>query len=233
MRIRIAELTVLLHNRYPELRDYCKGYLAGGEGQEDLEISVSPEELRREMQKSPLLLPQGAEIVCAYRKIGFRLPDFEAMIMHAAVLDLEGCGIALLADSGTGKTTLALHFLKEYGSKVRIINGDKPIVRFLNGRLMAFGTPWNGKERYGRNDCVELKKLCFLQRAERNRLRAAAPEEMLLLLMQQLLIPESERENILFFALVERLLDVTEGFIMECTDDQGAAAVAAEGMGLC
>ena len=228
--IRIAELNIGIKSRYPETEKYCREYMVG-QKVPDFVVEPSEEEVRQEMKLTPVIRDPGeAEFICVYRQIGYRLLDYDAMIMHAVVMDLDGTGIAILAPSGTGKSTLALHILDRYEGKARIINGDKPIVRFSGNKLYAYGTPWNGKEEFGCNDRVELKKLCFLERGETDEVRRADEKETAELLFRQLLIPGETEQVIRFMDLSERILDVTEWYQIRCTEHDSAATTTTQGV---
>lgn len=233
MKIRMADLTISIHNRYPDIEEYCSDYIVDEEETEDFTASVSQEEILLEDRKVSPSWPGEAELACIYRFIGYRLTQYSGLIMHAVIMEVNGTGIAILADSGTGKTTLARNILSAYQGKARIINGDKPILRLIDHHLMAYGTPWNGKERYGCNDSVELKKLCFIRRGPRNSIEGADAEKTMELLFPQLLIPVDEESVYVFCDLVDRILDVTESYIAACTEDRMAAVTVIEGMNIC
>lgn len=88
--------------------------------------------------------------------------------MHGVVADVSGTGVAFLAESGVGKTTHSNLWQQLLGDKMIIINGDKPLVRIINDKVFAYGTPWAGKEGIHRNTKTQLKKICFIERADKN-----------------------------------------------------------------
>ena len=94
--------------------------------------------------------------------------QYDAFLMHAhaAVVSVEGRGIAFLARSGGGKSTRVCLWKRAFGDRLTIINGDKPMLRFVDNALYVFGTPWNGKEGRGMNGSAPLHALCFLEKSE-------------------------------------------------------------------
>ena len=111
----------------------------------DFTFSASDEDIKYEQSVAdniygePLL-----EFSALLRKLGEAIPLKDAFIMHSAVFDVEGMGVALCAHSGVGKTTHLTRWKSFLGDKMTVVNGDKPIVRFAGGVPVAFGTPWNG-----------------------------------------------------------------------------------------
>ena len=252
--IKVANLHIGIRTRYQETEEYCREYIVHEyivqKKDPDFIVEPTEKEIDEEMHRTPVITDPGeAEFICVYRQIGYRLLSYDAMIMHAAVLDVNGIGIALLAPSGTGKTTLALHILDRYDGKARIINGDKPILRFEEdteadsshsahthggqyGKLYAYGTPWNGKEEFGCNDRVQLRKVCFLERAQEDAVSELSEEETAPLLFRQLLIPSETEQVIRFFDLVERIMDSVECYQIRCTQNESAADAAIKEMRL-
>ena len=96
------------------------------------------------------------------------MPDFDAFLLHAAVIEVDGLAYAFAAPSGTGKTTHIALWKKFFGDRANIINGDKPIIRFENGTPYIYGTPWCGKEGYNINTKAPLAALCFIERSPEN-----------------------------------------------------------------
>ena len=78
------------------------------------------------------------------RSIAEWLPLNNSFLLHSAVFEVNDSGVALAAHSGTGKTTHMLLWQKLLGDKLKIINGDKPIIRFFENEPetpYAYGTP--------------------------------------------------------------------------------------------
>ena len=83
-------------------------------------------------------------------------------------MEAENHGVLLCAESGTGKSTHAALWLELLGQRCEIINGDKPLVRVIDGVPFAYGTPWCGKEEINKNARVRLSDVCFIRRAKEN-----------------------------------------------------------------
>ena len=215
--IEIADVPIGVDNRFPEVERLCGAYLT--DRKPAFTVSVTDEEMRREQQIYGE--PNGYdEELCLYRHIALGLMDYDAFLMHAAVIAVDGCGLAFAARSGTGKTTRVRLWMDALGDRVRVINGDKPILRFMEDGLHAFGTPWMGKEGLGENTCAPLSALCFIRRSENVSLRRIQADEVLPMLFQQVLIPKEERQLDRFMALMNRLISQTPCFLLQCNKDK-------------
>ena len=54
----------------------------------------------------------------------------------------------------------------EHFPGARIINDDKPAIRYIDGEFYAYGTPWSGKTDESENVGVPIAGIAFLERGE-------------------------------------------------------------------
>lgn len=230
MKIRIANLNIELcpHDAYTER--FCAGYLADFPAP-DITVDIPDEEILEEQRTCGTHPSFGyAECICIYRKIAYLLPRYDAFVFHAAVVECDGKAFAFAAPSGTGKSTHTALWLQVFGGRARIINGDKPIFRLVDGVWRAYGSPWCGKERRGCNDSAPIAGLCFLERATENRIVPLQGQNILPRLFRQVLIPK-ERETVSrFLDLLSEFVAATPCYLLSCNMDKEAAMVAYSGM---
>jgi hypothetical protein len=87
--------------------------------------------------------------------------------VHACgVQDADSCGYLFPAHSGGGKTTMARLWQRERG--VQVLSDDRIILRFLDGRLWMYGTPWHGEAELAVPIRTELTRIFFLGRGSQN-----------------------------------------------------------------
>ena len=231
--VGIAGLVIGIEHRYPYLEKHCAAYRT--EGTPDFTVSVTDEMIETEKQKA-VEIPVGAdegyfESLCAIREIAHRLPSYSAFLFHAAVIEYGGEAIAFTAPSGTGKSTHIKNWRRAFGREVGIVNGDKPILRFSrDGKLVAYGTPWSGKEGWSRNVGVPLRAIVFLERGKEDRITPLSPSDAALPLMNQILL-ESDPETVgATLSLADRMLATVGLFRLACTPDVASAVVAKSGI---
>lgn len=226
MKIRIAGLNVDVQNQYSLCASLCRDYLAAFT-RADITVCVTKDEIEREMEaaKEPVT-PAEAEFACIYRHIARALPDFDGFVFHAATITYQGNAIAFSAPSGTGKSTHVRLWQAEFGNAVAVLNGDKPIFRFVNNALYAFGTPWCGKEHESQNTAAPLKALVFLERGAQNEISRISDAEAVRRLYHQVLMPGEDARNLHFLSLLDRMLQETPAYLLKCNMHKDAAHVA-------
>ena len=229
--IRIADLNICINNKYDYVEKLCRGYIISP-CDADMAVSVSDKMIAEEISISEIKVSEGyAEAVCVYREICRRLPvDHGAYLFHSAVIEYRGYGFAFSAKSGTGKSTHISLWRKRFGSDVHIINGDKPIMRFIDGKLYAYGTPWCGKEGWQTNAKVAIKSLCFLERAESNSIRRIGADEAVMRIFHQILTPQDMKTVEALFPLLDKTLREIPCYLLGCNISEEAAEVAYNGM---
>lgn len=223
--VKIANLPIGIDNRYEHVAIQAREYLTD---QEPLfSVSVSEEDIDEERRSSGTDHPRGYyESIIAYRKIANKLPDYDAFLFHGCVMELNGKAYIITANSGVGKTTHTRLWLSEFGDEVSIINGDKPTVRIIDGVAYASGTPWKGKEGYGKNTMKPIAGIAFLSRSEVNRASEISTENAVTRFMSQIYLP---RKNPIALAKTMHLADkVIRGVklvMLECNMNPEAAHV--------
>ena len=196
----------------------------------DYVINITDLEIEAEMaDKEYTVPPMRAENNLLYQKIAELIPLNNAFVLHAATFDIGGVGVAFAAHSGTGKTTHMLLWQKLLGDKMTIVNGDKPIVRFFDDEPnipYAYGTPWNGKERFGCNMRTPVKHICFIERSETNYVEKMQPNEIIDLIFNQVYMPKDPMAVVNTMQLINRFINCCSIWKIHCNMDISAAEVA-------
>lgn len=219
VKILLAGIPVQFDNRFPDLASLCRGYET--ELPPALTIRVSDAELAEERQKQTGVFSDGyLETICCYRKAAISLMDWDIFVMHGSVVALDGEGYAFLAPSGVGKTTQTRLWQQHFGQRLRVINGDKPLIHMVREgesvRFDACGTPWRGKEGLGCNASVPLKAIFFLNRSSIPSVVPASPAQKVDLLFRQLLMPKEPDKMILLLDMADILIDTVSCYVLNC-----------------
>ena len=183
----LAEKYVFVEAIYPSTRDFCRDYLVECE-KPDVSLSVSPLDVEAERKKSaeerrleglaPYEFPKPyLETLALYRKIAEALLPFGIILFHGSSLSMDGEGYVFTAKSGTGKSTHAAIWRKVFGTRVKMINDDKPLIGISGSEITVYGTPWCGKHSLGENSSAPLKSIAVLERSNENFATKMSPAE--------------------------------------------------------
>lgn len=229
-QIRIADLCIEIDNKYPAVARLCREYIVNAE-KPDFSVSATDEQIEAEQAQSEHPVSKGyCESICIYREIAQHLPDYRGFVFHAAVIELDGVAYAFAAKSGTGKSTHTSLWQKHFGQKVSFVNGDKPIMRWIDGKLYACGTPWNGKEKYGTNTIRPLQALCFLDRGEKNSIARIDNREVIDRIFKQVLMPTEPQKLLAFLSDIEEMINAVPCYLLKCNISDEAVTVAYNAM---
>ena len=222
-------MNIRINNKYEYVENMCFGYILKEDAAPDFSVSVSLEEIERERIAETNHIGY-LESLAIYRKIAEKMIDYGGFLLHGAVLDYNGEGVAFLAKSGTGKTTHITLWKKLLDSKITVINGDKPLIRNINGSFYAYGTPWAGKEGWQTNSRTKLKKICFLARGTENRIESEEKTEILTSLLSQIYLPKNNNCFVKLLDLTDKFIKNTDFYRLWCNIDISAAKTAYKGM---
>ena len=228
MKCRFADINYDISNMYDSVEKRCREYLIPDDSACDEKIIITKEDIDTEINNGGYS-PKYIEFIALCRKISNKLPLHDAFLLHSAVFEVNGVGIALAALSGTGKTTHMILWQKLLGERLTIINGDKPFVRFFENEPetpYAYGSPWNGKENLSCNTRVPLRHICFIERATDNSCEPIEPDEVIDLLFKQLYIPKEPAAAACALALANRLISSCKLWLIRCNMDISAAKTA-------
>ncbi len=222
---RFAGLAVATTPRFPYYAHLVREYLAPEGTAPDLTLSVTKDEILAEDAGKNAGADAGIlEALALYRKLSLTLPAYGGFFLHAACLSVDGCGVALVAPSGVGKSTHAALWCDLLRDRCEIVNGDKPLVRRAeDGRFLAYGTPFCGKEGWQKNTAVPLDAILFLERGERDRIAPITPEEAFPLLYAATLPPRDEATLRLLLPLLSELTSSARLYRVRCTKNPSAA----------
>lgn len=226
--IKLAGISIGIDDQYPFVSDLCHAYLT--EEPPAFTVRATEEDLRAEEAVSPDSHLWYRESICIYRRLCLELPRYDAFLMHAAVVAVDGMAYVFSAPSGVGKTTHLKQWLAVFGPRAQVVNGDKPIFRFADGALYACGTPWMGKERLGSNLMCPVAGICFLERGSVNEIRPLSQSEISGRLFHQVLFPKDVAMFDRFWALLERMVDTIPFYLLRCRPEPDAALTAYEMM---
>lgn len=228
MVISIAGLTVEINNRFPYIEKLAADYISNSDNI-DFSVEATDEDIEYEKEMSEFEFSAGyLESIAVYRKIAERLPEYGAVVFHGAVIAEEDEAYAVTARSGVGKTTHLSLWREAFGEKVYILNGDKPVLRIIDGVVYASGTPWRGKEGYGVPGMLPLAAVGFLKRAAEPSAERIVADSATVMLASQIYIPSSPKAASLALGVLDRIINSVALYEIRANMDVQSALVSHE-----
>jgi hypothetical protein len=159
-----------------------------------------------------------------------QLINFGGIMLHSSAVVVDGRAYLFTAPSGTGKSTHTSLYLKEFGDRAYILNDDKPAVRFEDGTLFAYGTPWSGKHDFSVNARIPVGGICVLSRGEKNEISRIYGKAAILGIYSQTLRPQSAKYMNRVLSVIEEIIEKVPVWDLKCNMEPEAARLSYEAM---
>lgn len=236
--ISLAGYPIHVEARFESTKSFCSAYLCDDPA--SVSVCVTESDLAAERGKSARLNELDGlkphpyadvylETLALYRKITDALLERDVLLFHGSVVAYEGKAYLFAAPSGTGKTTHSRLWLSQIPGAY-VLNGDKPLLRFEGDRVLACGTPWQGKETLGCNEILPLAAVCILTRDERNHIEPISFHDAFPALFVQSNLPREPQALQKALGLLDRLGRQTALYRLGCNMEPEAALVSFHGM---
>ena len=99
--------------------------------------------------------------------LGLMLVPYGTVAIHSSCIVYKDKAVLFLGESGTGKSTHT-RLWREHITGARLLNDDSPIVRFIDGKAIIYGSPWSGKTPCYKNLSYPIAAFCRLSQAPHN-----------------------------------------------------------------
>ena len=222
--MRIADLNIRMLCNYPYTKRLCADFMTDSRDA-DMIAKTTPLELEEESRnyigENPS--PGYCESICLYRDIAEQLPAFDGVVFHGAAVSINEKGVIFTARSGVGKTTHVRLLLENYPENIRVINGDKPIIRKRDGKWRVFPTPWAGKEGMRSDGDAPLSSIVLLERSKENFIEKASPEEHFDAICRQIYLPRDGEMQLKTFDLIDQMAKSKNFYRLGCNISPDAA----------
>lgn len=229
MNYRIADLTIQMNTfGKTETLAIPYGELSMSKNEVQIKISSEIEDVRNQMPHLPLAS-------CEYIGSGYsfykQLVKFNGLMLHSSAIIVDGKAYLFTADKGTGKSTHTGNWRCVFGDeRVRVLNDDKPALRYSDGTWYAYGTPWCGKTGQNLNLRAPIAGIAEVIRGERNEIRRMDKQGAVQLLLKQTCIPDQIEMKMKLLGLIDMLIEQLPIWELRCTMDPASAIVAYEAM---
>ena len=143
-----------------------------------------------------------------------------AFSLHSSLVRrTEGDAILFTAPSGTGKSTQA--GLWEQFAGAETLNGDRSMIRRVDGVWTAFGSPFAGSSNIFRNESAPIRALIVLRQAPENTIRRLSLAEAFRAIYSETVLPRWHTEmHQRIISLVTEIVSEVPVYLLACTPDE-------------
>ncbi len=227
IRIKLADHVFEIDNKYPYIERLSENYKTDEPAQ--VTFAVSAAERERENQSEENYSDGYLEGLAVYRKICEWLLDKDVLLFHCSAVMLDGKAYLFTAPSGTGKSTHARLWRKQFGSRVTMINDDKPLLAVRHDGITVYGTPFGGKDNIQTNTSCQAAGIVVLHQAEENEIHPLTAREAYPMLLNQTYRRKDSAGMIKTLDLVQRLTELPV-YALGCNISGAAVQMAYEAL---
>lgn len=226
MRCNIADLTVEVPTA-GDLLPRCRDYIC--EGNDGADIVLRTENFRKDVwaglsEKDGLYMESGVHFYV-------QLLKHNGIMLHSSAVELDGRAYLFSGVPGAGKSTHTRLWQSVFGERAKVFNDDKPALRCIDGKWIAYGTPWCGKDGININMKAPLAGICFMKQAPENKIRRLGNKEAVQKIISQTLRGFKRLDNMdLMLGHVDKLVRQIPVFELENRPEPEAALLSYETM---
>lgn len=210
-----------------QAQKYCKDF----EGYPQIVLGINDVELEAYRAAAPQLSLLEHEYMWTGARFCDGLLAYDGFMLHASAVVYENKAYLFSAASGTGKSTHTGIWRKTFGEdKTFILNDDKPVIRIIDGEVIAFGTPWSGKTDQNENIGVPLQGICFVERCETNHIEPMSPKDAIHRILDQTVRPQDAQNMSKLLDVLNDVLTKVKVHTLHCNMENEAAIVAYNAM---
>lgn len=224
--IRLADTNIQVeYENNEKLVSFLSDYIVHKEPEFSVKITEEMIAFERERSKASYSEAYYARLAL-YRSIIERMIERKTLLIHSSAVSIGGNAILFLAKSGVGKTTHTLLWKEVLQEDLKIINGDKPLVKITSNEATVYGTPWSGKEKYQMNDSAVIRAIAVLERCETNSTEEITFAEAFPYLVQQTYISKDLEKYQVELSLLNKLKNSVRFYRIRCNMNVEAALTA-------
>lgn len=231
-----AELNFLIISNYSFVHDFMKEYKTDSKNI-DFTVVVNEQEICKEQQFLRELgpedeyieskcRPENAERIVVLKKIAEQALDYDIILYHGSVIAVNNEAYMFTANSGTGKSTHVKLWRELLGDKSVMVNDDKPLIKIKQDKVIAYGTPYNGKHHLGNDIGVPLKAVAVIYQAEENIIEEIDKKTAYPMLYKHVYHPEDKVKLLKTMDLLNRMVKNISIYKLGCNMDISAAELA-------
>lgn len=145
----------------------------------------------------------------------------KGVILHASFIEHQGKAILFTAPSETGKSTQADLWVEHRNAE--IINGDRAVIRLIDGKAYACGIPFAGSSNYCKNKTLPLAAIVYLGQAPEISIEKLGVVEGFKRVWEGCTVNTWNQEDVnSALDIVSEIISKVPVYHLECTPDESA-----------
>ena len=230
-RYKVADVVFDAEYSHAYTDQLCHDYEYDGQEPCAVKITVTADDIAQEKLAEPTFPDGLLESLSLFRKLcHFALENQDSIIFHSSAIAVDGKAYLFTAPSGTGKSTHTRLWRELLGDRAVMINDDKPIIRYTDGKFYVYGTPWTGKHGLGTNARAEIKAICKIHQAKENSIQKINAGQMLLTIFNQTMRPVEPEKMDKLLNLIDKMLSQVGLYSLGCNISLDSAKLSFETM---
>ena len=177
VRMELAGVPVDCALRFPDTKKYLRRFSSSEAADCASAVCVS-ERSFHDWERAGNAIDAFGEFCLLCQPCSEALMSSGCGVFHAFALRYRDRAFLISGGSGAGKSTHGSILLESYPQEFSVINGDKPVLELVNGRIVVHPSPWNGKEGLRGADAAPLAGIFFLRRSTENAVKPLSKGEM-------------------------------------------------------
>ncbi|MCH5202595.1 MAG: hypothetical protein J1F17_05245 [Oscillospiraceae bacterium] len=227
----ICGLKVSYEAKYQQTIIRSEKYISCDQNQTpDIVIDITEERIDNYISVYPNISRSLAEYVIIGAVFYEKILDFNAFLLHSSAIEVDGKAYLFTADSGTGKSTHTSLWREYFGDRATMINDDKPVIRMIDNKLYACGTPFSGKHDINKNILIPIQGICYLNRGLENKIEKMNSRDALIVIMNQTLRVDDKLKMLNLFDMLDEVLCNVNVYKLYCNISKEAVETAYNGM---
>ena len=155
MLYNMCGLNVYYEPKYIQTITRSEKYLAENQNlKPDITLNVTEERIDNYILSFPHLSRSLAEYIIYGMLFYEAILDYDGILLHSSAISVDNEAYLFTANSGIGKSTHCALWMKYFGDRAVMINDDKPVIRIIDNKIYACGTPFSGKHDINKNILV-------------------------------------------------------------------------------
>lgn len=195
-----------------------------------IRIITKGKESRVQVLKEKFPERVGAKVVLNAMDVKHLIVQNKGVILHSSYIERNGKALLFTAPSETGKSTQAELWRKLRNTE--IINGDRAVVRIVDGQIVADGVPFAGSSKYCENRSMPIEAIVYLGQAEQTYISKISGYKAFSKIWEGVAVNTWHRRDVEQVAdIIKEVVEKVPIYYLRCTPDESAVIALEKELG--